>query len=211
MTDLAQSQTLRATLPELARRLMAILGPLAAVVAAEFLRRPDLMGFIRPLWAKLMQVGRRFAAVRLETRKRVRRMPEGPVEPSERAKAPPRLPITQGWLVKELGYKAAGYASQLSHLLDDAAMRAALDAAPGFGKILRPVCWMLGISRDKATSRAELAAERLDREGKPVPRRRDQPWPPPGKTMVPITVLYPPAEPRVRTPPEIAWNFTKWR
>ena len=92
-----------------------------------------------------------------------------------------RLPTRRGWLVEALGYQAAGYASQLAHLLAQPEMRAVLDAAPGFGRVLRPICWMLGIARQQATSAVELAAVTAGGTA----RRLDPPWPPAPKPAPP--------------------------
>ncbi len=57
---------------------------------------------------------------------------------------PPRLPRGFAW-VPRLVPEANGYASQLRHLLAEPEMAALLAAAPQAGRILRPLCRMLGI------------------------------------------------------------------
>ena len=171
------------TTPELARRLGVILAALAGLVAARFLRRPELAGLIVPLWRRLTHVARRFeqAAVAVPRRVRVRAARIG-----ER-KVGVRLPGGQGWLVRVLGYEAAGYGSQLAHFLDDAEMRALIAAVPGVGRVLRPVCWMLGLPEVRAA--AEVAAVDAASAANMLVRRRAWPlWPRPGK-------LTPPAPP----------------
>jgi len=175
---------LQADLPGLAAQLAAILVPLAAAIAAGFLRRPALVGLIPLLWRRLTHVARRFAAVR-----GVAERPRQPVlrravvlEHKTAPVAGPRLPGRRGWVVEALGYQAANYASQLAHLLATPEMRAAIDAAPGFGRVLRPVCWMLGIARQQATSAGELAAVQADGT---VRQRVDPPWPPAPKRVKP--------------------------
>ena len=62
-----------------------------------------------------------------------------------------RFPRSRAWLVAKLGYQAAGYASQLEHLLRDPQTQATLAAAPpsalkSAARILRPLCHLLGVS-----------------------------------------------------------------
>ncbi len=56
-----------------------------------------------------------------------------------------RLPRRFGWLVGLLPFEAGGYASQLSHMLAEPEMVALLRDVPQAGRILGPLCWMLGI------------------------------------------------------------------
>ncbi len=160
--------------PALARRLGVILLALAGVVAARFLRRPGLAGLIVPLWRRLTHVARRFerAAVWVPGPKRVRAA-------RVRARAVGvRLPSAQGWLVRALGYEAAGYGSQLAHLLDEAEMQALIAAVPAVGRVLRPVCWMLGLAEVRsAPERAADAA--VVAEGRVIRRRAWPLWPRP--------------------------------
>ena len=173
--------TVSATLPELARRLTVILRPLAALAAAEFLRRPKLAGLILVLWHRLTHVARRFAQVKAATA--TRRPARARKAPVARPQVMARLPTGRGWLVQSLGYQAANYASQLEHLLAQPEMRAAIDAAPGFGRVLRPVCWMLGIARSRATATAELVVAAGDGA---VARPAEEPaWPPVAKLLSP--------------------------
>ena len=161
-----------ATAPDLARRLGLILAALAGLVAARFLRRPELAGLIVPLWRRLTHVARRFerAAVAVPRRVRVRAARVGG------RKLGVRLPGAQGWLVRVLGYEAAGYGSQLAHLLDDAEMRALIAAVPGVGRVLRPVCWMLGLPEVRSV--AEVATVEVKATDGVMVRRRAWPlWP----------------------------------
>ena len=64
-----------------------------------------------------------------------------PATPRETA----RIPTGRAWLVHVVGYEAAGRASQLQHLLARPDMAEFLHAAPQAGRILRPLCHMLGI------------------------------------------------------------------
>ncbi len=66
-----------------------------------------------------------------------------------------RLPQGRLWLVRELGWEAAGFGCQLEALLAEPGMRAVLDAVPGVRRILQPICRMLGVV---VVSSAPLAA-----------------------------------------------------
>ena len=61
------------------------------------------------------------------------------------------LPSGRGWLVRELGWEAAGYGSHLAHLLAGPEMQALIAAVPGVGHVLRPVCRMLGYELTQVT------------------------------------------------------------
>ena len=135
--------------PETVRRFGVILGALATLIAARFLRRPDLLGLIVPLWRWLNRAVRRLerAVARPEVARAVVAKREAK---RERAAGVPaagvRLPGGRGWLVRVLGHEAAGYASQLQHLLNEPEMQALLAARPAMGRVLRPVCRMLGVT-----------------------------------------------------------------
>ena len=101
---------------DLARRLGVILAALAAVVARRFLKDPKFFALIIPLWSWLGRSGRRFGRVKVQPPVAV------PVPVPVRAVTPlvtkvrvrgVRLPSRRGWLVRALGYEAAGYGCQL--------------------------------------------------------------------------------------------------
>lgn len=135
---------LPATTPELALRLSLILAGLVALVARRFLRMPRLVGLTIALCSRLGRAAWRFA--RMMTRKTAVRAPRVRAGLVARVRARAvGLPSGRGWLVRELGWEAAGYGSQLQALLDDPAMQAVLVAMPGAGRIFRPLCRMLGV------------------------------------------------------------------
>ena len=127
---------------ELARRFGLILAGLGALVARGFLRRPALVGLIVPLFGWLSRSVRRFG--RAMARPVVARAADGGRARGDRA-ARLRLPAGRGWLVRVLGYEAVGYGSQLEALLAEPEMVAVLAAVPAVGRILRPLCRMLGV------------------------------------------------------------------
>ena len=128
--------------PELARRFALILAGLAAVVARRFLRMPHLMGLTGALYGRLVRLAQRFERGLTRTAKqRAARVGNAGIA-RVRAVA---LPSGRGWLVRELGWEAAGYGCQLEALLAEPAMQAALADMPGLGRVLRPLCRMLGV------------------------------------------------------------------
>ncbi len=69
-----------------------------------------------------------------------------PQEERENAFPKRRLPARFGWVVEWLGHHAAGCAAQLRHMLThDPDLVALLDAGPQAGRVLRPLCRMLGM------------------------------------------------------------------
>ena len=141
--------------PELVQRLGWIVAGLAAVVARRFLKEPKFFALIIPLWSWLGRSGRRFGRVKVQ-----------PVAVTVRAVMPRvgkvrargvRLPSRRGWLVRALGYEAAGYGSQLAALLAEPELQALLLATPAAGRILRPLCRMLGVEPVGALAPAVVA------------------------------------------------------
>ena len=149
--------------PELVQRLGWIVAGLAAVVARRFLKEPRFFALIIPLWGWLGRCGRRFGRVKIGP-VAVRPVLVRPV--LVRAVTPRvtkvrargvRLPSARGWLVRALGYEAAGYGSQLAALLAEPELQALLTTVPAAGRILRPLCRMLGVEPVGALAPAVVA------------------------------------------------------
>jgi hypothetical protein len=126
---------------------------LALLVAAQF----RVLGpWTAPIWSRLNRANRRLAALlahlaagRLPRRRSPR--PSGtcraPAARDPLAPEPlPALPRAHGWLVRIVGYHAAGRGSQLQVLLHDPATIAVLQAIPTIGRTLRPFCRLLGVT-----------------------------------------------------------------
>jgi hypothetical protein len=58
-----------------------------------------------------------------------------------------RVPLRFGWLLGQVPYEAAGFASQLRAVLAEPEMVALLEASPRARGVLGPLCRMLGIER----------------------------------------------------------------
>ncbi len=133
-------------------RFAFIIGTLLQAVAA----RGAVIGVIHILiWKRLSRLGVRFA--KLAARVRSGKLPSATSagsragrqakrrksdDPADRPVE--RLPRGFAWLLR-LVPEAAVYGSQLNHLLSDPEMVALLQAAPQMGRLLRPLCQMLGI------------------------------------------------------------------
>ena len=150
------------TAPEMARRFGEILAALAALVARRFLRDPQFASVIVPLWSWLGRAARRMArAVERPPVVRTARVAKDRAEPQAGARVRPvRLPSRHGWLVRALGWEAAGYGSQLAALLAEPGMQAVLAALPGTGRILRPLCRMLGMTVPPVVARPKPARKK---------------------------------------------------
>ena len=132
--------------PELARRFAVIMAGLGALIARRFLKMPHLSQFTVQLWNYLNRATRRFyrALTRKPAKARAKRARVGRADDAQ--VRPVALPSGRGWIVRELGWEAAAYLSHLEVLLAEVATRAALNGAPGAGRVLRPICRMLGVS-----------------------------------------------------------------
>ena len=139
-----------------ADRFAYVLKGLREVVADRGGRRLITGTLVLLIWTRLGRIAEKFAV--LTERVRAGTLPvSAPARTPRTASAPssPRLlrprredemPTGFGWLIRLGGHHAAGFGSQLQHLLCDPEMVALISAAPGpMGRLLRPLCWMLGI------------------------------------------------------------------
>ena len=127
-------------------RFAAIIDLLCRTVAARIAGGGLAGPLIMLIWRRLRHMGTRFAAIAARhgagTLHPPRHRPRAPRPPRARPREP--LPRGNAWLLR-LVPDAVGGASQLQHLLADAEMAALIAAAPQTGRILRPLCRMLGL------------------------------------------------------------------
>ena len=104
--------------------------------------------------------------------------PESP----PRAPRPPRLPSNFGWLPC-MSSAAAAAASQLQYLLSNPDALALLLASPQLVRMIRPLCWMLGIKLPAAVVPPPPPKPEPDPDAPPKPPRRRRPrlWRPPSR------------------------------
>ncbi|MBV8524762.1 MAG: hypothetical protein JOY71_22035 [Acetobacteraceae bacterium] len=141
------------SLAGLSDRLALIVAGLREVLAAHMARDRSAVAVLFLAWTRLGRLASRFEA--LVRAVRAGRLPSGP-SPRVQAAAdfglprleglpqPFRLPGGFGWLIR-LVPGAAVYGSQVQYLLADPEMAALLASAPQAGRILRPLCRMLGV------------------------------------------------------------------
>ena len=169
MSAVSPAARFRDVAPELVQRLGWIVAGLAAVVARRFLKEPKFFALIIPLWSWLGRSGRRFGRVKVQP-VAVPAVVRAVMPRVARARVVKvRLPSGRGWLVRALGYEAAGYGSQLAALLAEPELQALLLAAPTAGRILRPLCRMLGV--EPVGALAPVAADAPVRKRRVRPKR----------------------------------------
>jgi hypothetical protein len=153
------SATLRGAAPDLARRLGLVLVGLCTAIKLGSAGKPlpralfDLAYMrVNRIRNRLVHLLARLAAGWRPRPAAPRAVPAEPRDPAAprrtRVCAPAlgRLPHGRTWLVRVVGYRAAGSASQLEHLLADPAMAELVATVPSVGRMLRPLCHILGIS-----------------------------------------------------------------
>jgi len=129
-----------------AAHLAAIIDLLCRMVAARIAGGRLAGPLIVLICSRLRRMAARFAAhaARAGTPS-PRRRNRGAAKPRPAsAPKPPALPRRVAWLLRLVPETAAG-ASQLQHLLAGPEMAALVAAAPHTGRVLRPLCRMLGV------------------------------------------------------------------
>jgi hypothetical protein len=148
--------------PEFARRLGLIFRALVDVIAHHLLRQPDYVAMIVPACGRINRALQRIerlmaglAAGRLPkpSRPRPSRAGRGDGGPHK----PDPLPRLRGWLVRVIGYQAAGCSSQLQALLADPEAAELLALLPGVGRLIRPIGRMLDTNFRNPPQRAAPA------------------------------------------------------
>ena len=132
---------------------------------------------------KIERLAMRFQAGRLR-----RRAPRTSIVVRVTAKTGARIwPGRFAWLVRAAPYQAAGYGSQLQHILEQPEMVELLKASPQAARILRPVCRMLAI-QTQLLRPGVVVPEPAVRVVKPRVRKKREPidW---GRIPLPRGVL----------------------
>jgi hypothetical protein len=130
-----------------ARDLMRIFSGLAAIIAQAFGRGPRAPLQIT-LWTYINHTARRFARLMAHIEAGTLR----PTKPrpmrtnTERTTPRTRLPQRRMWLVAEIGWRAAGCAHQLEHLLTRPDIATLIATTPRAQRLLRPLAHMLGLT-----------------------------------------------------------------
>ena len=112
----------------------------------------------RASWPLMMLICHYVRRTQRRVRALVARIEAGTLRPPRPRTAPRAGPSTEakqrshnpfprlyGWLCVLMPYRAAAFGYQLNLLLDDPAVRPMIEAEPGrFGRLLRPLCRMVG-------------------------------------------------------------------
>ena len=183
----------------LATLLTAVLKGMCLALGPYVNRDSDRKPVLRLAWTRISRAATRFQALfaRWQSNTLPTPRPSRPAEPRQRAPKP-YFPAGRAWLAGSTDHHVRGRASQLEHLLNHPDMPAFLAAAPQAGRILRPLCHMLGITMPPTLL---LSPRARAGGGLSLPR---QPKPPKPK-LPPLLPLAPQRRPR----PLPFMNFTK--
>ena len=186
-----------------AERLGGILDMLCRAIADRGGRKLLAGPLVILIWTRLRRISTRVLnlAARIEAgtntppKSRRRRAPR-----PQRPPPPLRLPRGKAWLIRLARLESAAAASQLRTLLAQPDMQALAAADPRMGRLLRPLCHMLGVAPTP-----EIAAPRPVATPAPASRETAPTLPqPPPETPTPETptpdATTPPASPRRPAP-----------
>jgi hypothetical protein len=182
--------------PTPAERFALIIEGLCRAVAARGAGGRLAGPLIVLIWTRLGRLAGRFAALaaRVAAGTASPRRSASPRRASQRPRPPyRRLPRRFAWLPR-LVPEAAAYGAQLQHLLSDPEMAALVAAAPQAGRLLRPLCRMLGVRPPPGLHKPPAAPPTGPPRSAPLPAtsprpRRPVPGPAP---MVPRHACGPP-------------------
>ena len=169
---------LAASAPALACRLTAIITGLCATIALRAAKDAALRPLLVQLWGALRRRAGRFEklAAKIQagqlTAPRAAPRPRKP-RPKRPPAATPPFPGGFAWLVRR-ARETSVYGSQLQALLSDPDIAPLLEAAPQAGRLLRPLCRMLGVRPGPALAPA-LVLPRRQRPQRPPRTKPTQP------------------------------------
>ncbi len=160
-----------------------IVQALRAAIAAHAARDRTVVALAWLVWPYLNRLAARFTALTL--RVQAGRGVAAPTSTTTRLRAapevarlrPPGLPQGFAWLAR-LAPSILPLRSQVCHLLGDPELAALLAAAPGAGRILRPLCRMLGIKAG-----ADFPQALFHSPGPPEPPPSPDPLSPPAPAL----------------------------
>ena len=132
----------------LATRFRVIMDGLRAAIGAHLARDRSREAAFTLVWSYLGRLTRRFERLfdNWQSGTLPRPRPSRAGVQRKPADRKPRLPRGRTWVVAAIGYQAAGHAGQLQHLLADPDIEKFLRDVPQAGRLLRPLCAMLGIT-----------------------------------------------------------------
>ena len=209
MNGTAIPAELRLQAPALAARLALVLVRLAALVAHALLRNPRLAPMIPRLATYINRTAQRFTALAARVEAGTPSRPRRP-RPGQKARPRKGLPRGHGWLIRAIGYQAAGVGVELQHILIQPGVAAFFAATPAASRLLRPLAHMLAVTDAYGTP---AAASILRPPGPARPARTrppaacNSPAAPPdhGRSTAPPPHR-PPVRPRARAAARPPWR-----
>ena len=197
--------------PSLSQRLTLVVQALRAAIAAHAARDRATVAVAWLVWPYLNRLAARFTALaaRVQAGKvagavAVARATSRPrAAPETRHPRPPGLPQGFAWLAR-LTPSILPLRSQVCHLLGDPELAALLVAAPQAGRILRPLCRMLGIEAGPDFPQALFGLPDPPPTPNPSPSSDPPPTPAPALPAAQARAAAPPAPeplPSSRPPP----------
>ena len=135
---------------DLAERLAQILDGLRRAAAARAAKKPSAVAVVLLLWPYLHRLAARFDALMIRYRAgrltppRPRANAAKAIAGADTVPPRPRLPGGFAWLLR-IAPDTAGMGGQVRHWLTDPEVAELLQASPQAGRLLRPLCRMLGI------------------------------------------------------------------
>ncbi len=193
--------------PDLSRRLTLIIEALRRIIAARAGRDRAAVPIVLLVWPYLHRLAARFEALARRVRAGGGAVATPRTRPARLAppRSPPRLPRGLAWLIR-LAPDAAQLGGQVRHLLADPELACLLATAPQAGRILRPLCRMLGIlpgpdlpaalfrprgpPRSPALPLPPAASPVLEQSTSPAPQRPAPPGPTPRRRARPRLPLF---------------------
>jgi len=167
-----------------ARSARGIFGPgMATLMILMVCRR------VRRIEGKIQRMLARFRTGTLRVGPVARGVGVAPRDPTAKLPQDPtaKLPRSFGWLLPLVPCHAAGFGSQLRHLLGDPEMMALLAASPQARRVLAPMCRMLAIEASVLVPEAPVGCEAEVDEAAPVVAKRvRKPRPPVDWGRIPI-------------------------
>ena len=190
----------------LAERVTLIIARLCETAGIRAGKERALIPLVALITQRLSSLRRRFNALMLRVAAGLPAPRRGKPRPGRvRPAAAPsdmRLPTQKAWLIRLFGHHAAGLGAQLQHHLEhDPELAALIAAEPAAGRILRPLCHMLGLPLIPALQRPQRPKPAPNPAKTKTQRRQPRvyPWlPPPPQPPLPTRVdaaqpMWPPA------------------
>jgi hypothetical protein len=145
MSQTVPSATLIAAAPDLGKYFATVMADMRAMVAHHFRRHPHLIPIVALFWNRLGRVTRRFE--RLMALLAAGHLPQPRPQPGRTAPTRPKPPIptAKGWLVRIMLHDGGACGSRIQHLMSQPGFSELLAICPAVGRVLRPLCHMLGL------------------------------------------------------------------